>query len=83
MTNEEIKRLIEAGLPDSEAYVDGDGTHFVAKVVCDAFGGQSPVKQHRMVYAALGDSMRSAIHALSIQTYTKDEWRRQRVFESR
>jgi acid stress-induced BolA-like protein IbaG/YrbA len=27
--------------------------------------------------------MRSAIHALSIQTYTKDEWRRQRVFESR
>jgi acid stress-induced BolA-like protein IbaG/YrbA len=83
MTNEQIKALIESGLPDAEAHVDGDGTHFVAKVVTDAFQGLSPVKQHRLVYGALGDSMKSAIHALSIQTYTKDEWRRQRAFEIR
>ncbi len=81
MTNEEIKALLEAGLPEAEAFVDGDGTHFVAKVVTDAFAGLSSVKQHQLVYGALGDSMKSAIHALSIQTYTKEEWRRQRAFQ--
>jgi len=81
MTNEQIKALLEAGLPDAEAHVDGDGTHFVAKVITDSFRGLSPVKQHQLVYGALGESMKSAIHALSIQTYTKEEWRRQRAFE--
>ena len=83
MTNEQIKALIEHGLPDSQAFVDGDGTHFTAQVICDAFNGLSPVKQHRLVYGALGDNMKSAIHALSIQTYTRDAWRQQRALENR
>lgn len=82
MTNDEIKALIEAGLPDAQADVDGDGTHFQARVVCDAFAGLPLLKQHRMVYAALGDSMKSAIHALSIQTYTREEWQQQQAFRT-
>jgi len=82
MTNDEIKALIERGLPDSEVLVSGDGTHFFAKVVCDAFAGLPMLKQHRMVYAAVGNAMEGAIHALSIQTYTQEEWQRQKAFQT-
>lgn len=82
MTNEEIKAMIERGLPQSEAHVTGDGTHFAARVICDAFAGLPLIKQHRMVYAALGDSFQNALHALSIQTFTVAEWERQKAFQT-
>ena len=74
MTSEEIKAMIESGIPEAQAHVDGDGSHFVARVVSDRFADLPMIKQHKMVYAALGDSMESAIHALSIQTYTREQW---------
>ncbi|MGH8613714.1 MAG: BolA family protein [Gammaproteobacteria bacterium] len=74
MDNEEIKHLIEAGVTASEATVDGDGTHFQAIVISAAFQGLGLVKRHQLVYAALGKRMGAEIHALSIQTYTPQEW---------
>lgn len=75
MTPEEIKALIEAGLPGAQAQVTGDGRHFEAVVVSDAFAQKPMLQQHRMVYAALGDKMATEeIHALSMRTYTRDEW---------
>jgi acid stress-induced BolA-like protein IbaG/YrbA len=75
MTPNEIKSMIEAGIPGSIAHVDGDdGVHFAARVISDSFANCPMIKQHKMVYAALGDSMESAIHALSIQTYTTAQW---------
>ena len=74
MTSEEIKAMIESGIPQAEAIVDGDGSHFVARVISDRFANCPMIKQHKMVYAALGDSMESAIHALSIQTFTRAQW---------
>jgi len=82
MTNDEIKTMIERGLPQSQAYVSGDGTHFAAKVVSDAFVGLPLIKQHRLVYGALGDSFQSVLHALSIQTFTVAEWERQKAFQT-
>jgi acid stress-induced BolA-like protein IbaG/YrbA len=73
MRTEEIQRLIEAGLPGCQARVTGDGTHFEAVVVCDAFRDKGLLQRHRMVYGSLGDLMQSAIHALSLKTYTPDE----------
>jgi acid stress-induced BolA-like protein IbaG/YrbA len=32
------------------------------------------IKQHQQVYSALGNMMQGEIHALSIKTYTPDEW---------
>ena len=69
-----IKQMIESGLPGSEAQVSGDGTHFEAIVICDDFAGKAMLARHRMVYGALGDAMQSAIHALSMRTYTRAEW---------
>lgn len=75
MTPERIKAMIESGIPGATAHVQGDdGRHFQAAVVADGFEGLSPVKQHQLVYAALGDAMREAIHALSLSTYTPAQW---------
>ena len=52
----------------------GDGAHFEALIVSDAFAGLSRIKQHQLVYAALGDRMREEIHALSMQTLTPAQW---------
>ncbi|MDO9206497.1 BolA family protein [Methylotenera sp.] len=51
-----------------------DGTHFEAVIVSAAFIGKSMVQQHQLVYSALGDRMRSEIHALSMKTYTPEQW---------
>ena len=74
MDTETIKTLIERGLPDATAVVQGaDGVHFEATVVAAAFAGKLPLARHRMVYAALGDLMGGAIHALSLKTMTPEE----------
>lgn len=74
MTPEKIKAMIESGIEGAEALVDGDGRHFNARVVSDKFAGLTMIKQHKLVYASLGDNMESAIHALSIKTYTPEQW---------
>lgn len=76
MQNEDIKRMIETGMPGSEAHVTGDGTHFEATVIAADFDGKSLLQKHRLVYATLGASMGGAIHALSIRAYTPEEWSR-------
>ena len=75
MRAEEVKRLIEVGLPGSIVEVNGDdGVHFEAVIISEAFDDKGMLAQHRMVYAALGDRMHAEIHALSMRTYTPLEW---------
>ena len=69
-----IKQYIEAGLQCDHVEVAGDGRHFEAIIVSAAFRGQSKVRQHQLVYAALGERMREDIHALSMRTLTPEEW---------
>jgi len=71
---DQIKSWIQDGLVCVHVEVRGDGHHFEAVIVCPAFGGKSRVQRHQLVYAALGDRMRSEIHALSMQTYAPEEW---------
>jgi acid stress-induced BolA-like protein IbaG/YrbA len=54
--------------------VVGDGTHFEAVIVSEAFAGKNRVQRHQLVYQTLGDRMREEIHALSMKTYTPQEW---------
>ena len=69
----DIQGWISAGLAGSRVEVDGDGQHFEAVVVCEDFAGKSLIQRHQMVYGALGDRMKSEIHALSMKTITPDE----------
>lgn len=75
MQPEEVKALIEAGLPGCEIRVQGDGSHFDVVAVGEDFAGLSPVKQQQMVYATLGERITSGeIHAINIKCYTPAEW---------
>ena len=70
-----IKQWIEQGLECEHVEVQGDGRHFEAVIVSAQFRGKPKVRQHQMVYAALGEKMREDIHALSMKTLTPEEWR--------
>jgi acid stress-induced BolA-like protein IbaG/YrbA len=74
MQTEEIKSLIEQNIPEVMVTITGDGTHFEAVIVSDLFNGKTLVQQHQIVYRALGDKMGTDIHALSLQTYTPEQW---------
>lgn len=73
VTTDELKSRIEAGIPDSNAEVTGDGHHFQAVVSSPAFRGLSRIAQHRLVYDVFGPELGGRIHALSIQTRTADD----------
>jgi acid stress-induced BolA-like protein IbaG/YrbA len=73
VTPTDIKTWIEQNLADSEVEIDGDGHHFEAVIVCPAFAGKNRIQQHQLVYGALGDRMKSEIHALSMKTFTPEE----------
>ena len=75
MSPDEIRALIAAGLTCEEVRVTGDGRHFDALVVSDAFTGKPTLARHRMVYATLGDRFDTEVlHALSLKTYTAQQW---------
>jgi acid stress-induced BolA-like protein IbaG/YrbA len=71
---EDVKRYIADNLACEFVEVIGDGQHFEAVIVSEAFRGKSRVQRHQLVYQALGDRMREEIHALSMQTSTPEEW---------
>ncbi|HET7708645.1 MAG TPA: BolA family transcriptional regulator [Sphingomicrobium sp.] len=71
MPASEIERLIREGIPDAQVTIRdlrGDGDHYAARVVSPSFAGISRVRQHQMVYAALGHRMGGELHALQLET---------------
>ena len=74
VTPDDIKGYIEKGLQCDLVEAKGDGQHFEAVIVSPAFRGKGMVQQHQLVYQALGDRMRAEIHALSMKTYTPEDW---------
>ena len=73
VTPEQVQSYIENGMQCEEVRVAGDGQHFEALIVSEAFRGKSRVQRHQLVYAALGERMREEIHALSMRTLTPEE----------
>ena len=69
-----IEQSIRAGIACTHLEVRGDGAHFDAVIVSPAFAGLTRVRQHQLVYAAMGDRMREEIHALSMKTFSPEEW---------
>ena len=73
-TPESIEASIAAGIDCVHLQVGGDGHHWEAVIVSAAFEGLSKVRQHQLVYAAMGDRMREEVHALSMRTLTPAQW---------
>ena len=75
MNAAEVQALIQTGLPGAQVRVaSDDDTHFEAVIVSPQFRGLNKVRQHQLVYGALGGRMREEIHALSMKTLTPEEW---------
>jgi stress-induced morphogen len=75
MSASEIERRIKAAIPDARVEIAdtaGDGDHYRATVISEAFRGKSRVQQHQMVNAAFGADMGTVLHSLSLQTSAPD-----------
>jgi stress-induced morphogen len=71
MTATEIERLIREGLPDAAVTIEdlaGDGNHYRAVIVSEAFRGKTRLQQHQLVYKSLGERMGGELHALALST---------------
>jgi BolA family transcriptional regulator, general stress-responsive regulator len=70
-----VEVIDDSHLHAGHAGAASGGGHFRATIVSDRFAGLSRVARQRIVYGALAAEMKSEIHALSIQTFTPDEWK--------
>ena len=71
MAAADIETMIREALPDARVDIKdlaGDGDHYAATVVSEAFRGLTRVKQHQLVYAALKGRMGGVLHALALTT---------------
>ena len=76
MTAQDITTLIKTALPDAEVQIEdlaGDGDHYKARIESAAFRGLNRVRQHQLVYEALGGRMGGALHALALETVPTPE----------
>jgi len=75
MSPGDIEDLIKSGIPGAKVIIRdlaGDGDHYAAEVVAEAFRGKTRVQQHQMVYDALKGNMGGVLHALALQTSIPD-----------
>jgi len=75
MAANDIEALIRAAIPDARIEIRdlaGDGDHYAARVVSASFAGLNRVKQHQLVYRALGGRMGGELHALQLETALPD-----------
>ncbi|MDU0810618.1 MAG: BolA family protein [Burkholderia sp.] len=56
------------------------GGHFSVMIISSMFNGKSKLTRHRIVYDALSDIIQSSIHALSIRTYTLEEFNKNLLY---
>jgi len=71
MSAEDLETRLRDAFPDAEIEITdlaGDGDHYRARIVSQAFRGVPRVRQHQMVYAALGGRMGGELHALALET---------------
>ncbi len=71
MSHAALEADLRAAFPDATILLEdtvGDGDHWRAKIVSTAFAGLPRVRQHQLVYAALGGKMGGVLHALALET---------------
>jgi stress-induced morphogen len=71
MSQQELESRLRQAFPDAEIAVQdlaGDGDHYRARIVSQAFKGLPRVRQHQLVYQALGGSVGGELHALALET---------------
>jgi len=69
-----VEVIDESHLHAGHAGAASGGGHFRATIVSERFAGLSRVARQRLVYGSLAEEMGGAVHALSMRTFTPEEW---------
>ena len=70
---EQLEIKDDTGRHINHTNFDG-GAHLSAVIVSSSFNGLNLLERHKLVYNALNDMIKQEIHALSMKTYTINEW---------
>lgn len=76
MPQAELEARLREAFPDAEITIEdlaGDDDHYRASIVSPAFRGLPRVRQHQLVYEALGGRMGQELHALALATSAPQE----------
>ncbi len=74
MDLDEIRRLLESALEDSQIEIHAEGNKLALDLVSEKFTGMNRVKRQQFVYTLLNDKISSGeIHAVTMKTRTPDE----------
>lgn len=72
-----VENIIKTGLPDADVFVEdltGTRDHLAITVVSDAFKGKLLIEQHQILMNLLKEELQQRIHAVKLQTYTKEKF---------
>lgn len=72
----ELDLRLRTAFPDAEVTITdlaGDGDHYRARIVSDAFTNVSRVRRHQLVNRALADILGGVLHALALETVAPGE----------
>lgn len=72
-----VEDIIKSGIPDAYISVEdmtGTRDHLAITVVSDVFKGKLLIEQHQMLMDLLKEELKTRIHAVKLQTYTKEKY---------
>ena len=78
MIEKKIKDILKNKIKDSKVFIQdmtSNQNHFSVIVISSEFENLSIIKQHKMIYDALGTMITNEIHALQIKTFTLEQWK--------
>jgi stress-induced morphogen len=76
ISQQELQTRLQDAFPGAEIAIQdlaGDGDHYRARIVSAVFRGLTRVRQHQLVYQALGGRVGGEIHALALETLAPPE----------
>jgi len=74
-----IKNIIKNSFSNADIQVEGDGYHYTLRVIMPEFQDKSRMQRQQLIYRLFAEQITNgSLHALSIKTYTPDEWAQQK-----
>ena len=82
MNSDKIKKRLEIYFSDGKVEVfdtRGTGDHFSVIVISNKFDKVNIVKRHQIIYEIFKKEITNEIHAMQIQAYTNEEWKKKNI----
>jgi stress-induced morphogen len=71
IAQKELQQILQEKFPDAQVdIVDlaGDDDHYSVAIIDKSFAGKTRIAQHKLVNAALGDVIKTQLHAMQLKT---------------